>query len=165
MSAVRVYGLTKAMRRSHEIKTGLPKAVDRSVSAMSRGAVGDLKATLLAAHVESYNGELYGDGIRANKQGRTTTIEVIEHGIMLDGMRPHIVRVDSSRPNLLRWAAQARRNDLRSMAASVSAGTRDSFKVLVTAHPFIQKGVNRSRGNNAALLRNQLRTLGIGAGE
>jgi hypothetical protein len=162
---VRVYGLKKAVRRMAEIRTELPKVVDRAMVTMGRGAVGDLKESLIAAHVDSYNGELYGQGIRAARTGRTVTVEVMEHGIMLDGMRPHIVRVDPSRPGLLRWAAQARNNALRGMAAAVESGDRESFKVFVTPHPFIQKGVNRSRGKNAALLRNQLRTIGIGASD
>jgi hypothetical protein len=165
LTAVRVIGLKETITRIKQINTELPKVVRQAQRSMGDGAVGDLKASLTAANVESYNGELYGDGIRAVQRSQNLDVEVVEHGIMLDGMRPHWVRVDATRPELVRWATQARNNNLRALGNSVEQGSRKKFSLHVSPHPFIQNGVNRSRGKNAALLRNQLRTIGIGASE
>ncbi len=152
--------LEKVTRNIGQLDASSRKGISRGIREWGNIAVRDLKDASKQASIDTFKGNLRGNGIRWEQAENSVVgrLMIPAYGIELDSMKPHWVNVTKQRTTLLAWANQARSSSIRRRAALLGAGRLDRFSVYVHPHPFIDTGLKRANQKLNPIISKQVNT-------
>lgn len=132
-----------------------PQEIINSVNQWGQILRRDVIQSADEAGIQSFRGNLKGRGTQWRKVTEKTRGMLVMpgHAAALDSMRPHFVRVDHTRPDLLAWANQSNSAVIQAMSSDVLAHRRKKFAIFVKPHPFLKRGIGRAVPKLGPLLR------------
>jgi hypothetical protein len=137
----------------------LPEMNSRTMMRWGKTLEKDMKVSVKEAGIKSSSGILLGKGIdyRQRPNGNVGRLFIVNHGVMLDDMKPHWVNITRSRTRLLNWARKSR--NFKDEAQLISTGEMKKFPIFVKPHPFIRRGWQRARPKLNPILKQEMRKL------
>lgn len=142
-----------AVRTLDRASKRLPRLTIDACRKWGNGLAKDIKLSAKKAKINSFTGQLFGNGIRweQGKRSQTGYLFMRLHGIYLDSMEPHYVNVTRKRTRLLAWAKKSRKFSRK--ARLMEKGKLNYFSIYVKPHPFIYRGYMTSRPKLRPLLK------------
>lgn len=132
----------------------LPKMTRIGVRAWGNKLQQSMIRSMKGAGIEPFTGELFRDTKWVQGQNSNYGQLVVPiHGVMLDNMVIHRLWFRRDYGMRLRWAQQARNDQVRVWGGEVRRGQKEKFFLWVRPHPWIQSGYRDARKKLPAVLK------------